>query len=81
MNTKNFEKFSPIDFLKISEEINKYSDILKEQSLEDYIMLPFYMLENGYQKIMVTNLKVQQIIKIYLILLRSTVLLIELEIL
>lgn len=28
MNTKNFEKFSPIDFLKISEEINNYSDIL-----------------------------------------------------
>lgn len=48
------------------------TQVLKEQSLEDYIMLPFYMLENGYQKIMVTNLKVQQIIKTYLILLRST---------
>lgn len=44
MNTKNFEKFSPIDFLKISEEINKYSDILNvnDSSIERTIFGRLY---------------------------------------
>lgn len=44
MNTKKFEKFEPIDFLKISEEINKHSNILDvdESSIERTIFGRLY---------------------------------------